>query len=287
MGDPGRWLLLGARGMLGQDLCAALGDREITAPRHAELDITSGLDALTDAIAGHDFVVNAAAWTAVDAAEDHEPEAFTVNALGPATLAAACARTGAWLVQVSTDYVFAGDATTPYGEDAPVAPRSAYGRTKAAGEWAVPAALPDRSWVVRTAWLYGVHGSNFVKTMLPLERERDIIQVVDDQHGQPTWSRDVARQIVALAAAGAPAGTYHASSTGQTTWFGLARAIFELLGADPDRVQPITTERFPRPAHRPAYSVLGSDAWRRVGLQPLPPWRVALARALPDIVAAT
>jgi dTDP-4-dehydrorhamnose reductase len=278
----GSWLVAGAGGMLGRDLVEVLGDRKHTALSHAELDITDAA-AVLGAVDGHDIVVNAAAWTAVDDAESHEAAAFAVNALGAANLAAACAQTSARLVHVSTDYVFSGafsgDATTPYPERAPMAPRSAYGRTKAAGEWAVRATLPEQAYVVRTAWLYGAHGGNFVKTMVRLAGERETLDVVDDQRGQPTWSRDVAGQIVALVEADAPAGTYHATSAGETTWFGLARRIFELLGTDPERVRPTTSDRFPRPAPRPAYSVLGHDAWQAAGLAPIRDWRAALDQA--------
>jgi len=264
--------------MLGRDLVDALADRKVTALTHAELDITEP-DAVAAAVEGHVVVINAAAWTAVDEAETQEAAAFAVNALGPACLAAACARSGARLVHMSTDYVFAGDAREPYREDALVGPRSAYGRTKAAGEWAVRAALPGAAYVIRTAWLYGAHGRNFVKTMIRLAGERETLDVVADQRGQPTWSNDVARQIVALVDAGAPAGIYHATSSGETTWFGLTRRIFELLGADPERVRPTTTDRFPRPAPRPSYSVLGHDAWQAIGLTPVRDWRSALDQA--------
>jgi dTDP-4-dehydrorhamnose reductase len=187
-------------------------------------------------------------------------------------------------LQVSTDYVFAGDASIPYTEDAPLAPRSAYGRTKGAGEWAVRAYLPSASWVVRTAWLYGAHGPSFVKTMARLAAERDTVSVVDDQRGQPTWTVDLAAAILRLVEARAPFGTYHGTSSGETTWFGFARAIFSGLGLDPARVTPTTTEAFPRPAPRPAYSVLGHEAWQRAGLDALPPWQDSLTRALPLIV---
>jgi len=185
-------------------------------------------------------------------------------------------------VQVSTDYVFAGDATSPYAENAPLAPRSAYGRTKAAGEWAVQALCPQ-SWIVRTAWLYGAHGPNFVKTMARLAAERDTVSVVDDQLGQPTWTVDLAGAIVRLVEAGAPFGTYHGTSSGETTWYGFAQAIFSGLGLDPARVTPTTTDAFPRPAPRPAYSVLGHEAWQRAGLDVFPPWQDSLTRALPLI----
>ena len=163
-----------------------------------------------------DVVVNAAAYTAVDAAEEHEDVALRVNGEGPRVLAAAVAgRPGVRLVHISTDYVFAGDASEPYSEDAQPAPRSAYGRTKLAGEVAVRDALPDRGFIVRTAWLYGVHGANFVKTMLALEATKPEISVVDDQRGQPTWSRDLARQIVMLLDSEAPAGIYHGDLIGR------------------------------------------------------------------------
>jgi dTDP-4-dehydrorhamnose reductase len=188
------------------------------------------------------------------------------------------------MLQVSTDYVFAGDATSPYAEDAPLAPRSAYGRTKGAGEWAVRTHLPSSSWVVRTAWLYGAHGPNFVKTMARLASERDTVSVVDDQRGQPTWTVDLADAILRLVEAEAPFGTYHGTSSGETTWFGFAQTIFSELGLDPSRVKPTKTDAFPRPAPRPAYSVLGHEAWRRAGLDPLPPWQESLKRALPSLV---
>ena len=282
-----RWLVVGCDGMLGQDLVAALGEspsaHEVTAVDRDVLDIIDP-DACLAFVDGHDFVVNVAAWTAVDDAETHEAQAFAVNAVGAANLARTCSVAGARMLQVSTDYVFAGDATTPYAEDAPLAPRSAYGRTKAAGEWAVRTHLPSASWVVRTAWLYGAHGPNFVKTMARLASERDTVSVVDDQVGQPTWTVDLADAIVRLVEAEAPFGTYHGTSSGETTWFGLTQEIFRLLGHDPARVLPTTSDAFVRPAPRPAYSVLGHDAWQRAALPGLPDWRQALAEALPRVV---
>ena len=281
-----RWLVTGAGGMLGTDLVAALGDRAVTALTRADLDVTDP-QATLEAVAGHDVVVNAAAWTGVDDAEANEPQAFAVNAIGARALAQACAAAGAAMLQVSTDYVFSGDATVPYAENAPTAPRSAYGRTKLAGEWAVRSALPYRSWVVRTAWLYGGHGPNFVATMRRLEGERETVSVVDDQIGQPTWTAELADRIIALVDADAPAGTYHGTSSGATTWFGLARLVFELAGADPDRVRPTTTAEFPRPAPRPAWSVLGHDRWAAAGLGPMRPWDEALRAAWPQMSRAT
>jgi dTDP-4-dehydrorhamnose reductase len=276
-----RWLITGARGQLGTDLLQVLADAGITrvsALDLPELDITDAAS-VDRMVAGHDLVINVAAWTAVDAAEEKEAAAFAVNAVGPANLARACAVHGARMLQVSTDYVFAGNADTPYAEDALPAPSSAYGRTKVAGEWAVRAELPGRYWIVRTAWLYGVGGKNFVKTMARLQRERDTVAVVDDQRGQPTWSLDLARAILSLVQADAPAGIYHGTSSGEATWFDFARLVFELAGADPQRVHPTTSQAFPSPTPRPAYSVLGHDAWAAAGLSPIRAWDDALRQA--------
>lgn len=285
--EPERWLVVGANGMLGHDLMevAAAAGREVVGRDLPEIDITSpdSVAAALDSV-GPDVVVNAAAYTAVDAAEEHEDLALQVNGEGPRVLADAIAqRSGIRLVHISTDYVFAGDARAPYPEDATPAPRSAYGRTKLAGEVAVRSTLPDSGFIVRTAWLYGVHGPNFVKTMLALESSKPEISVVDDQRGQPTWSRDLARQILVLLASGAPAGIYHGTSAGETTWFGLTREIYRLIGEDPGRVHPTTTMAFPRPAPRPAYSVLGHDRWADLALPPIRDWREALGEALPLI----
>jgi dTDP-4-dehydrorhamnose reductase len=278
-----RWLVVGAGGMLGTDLVKMLGDRAVTAADRDALDVTDPAAAL-DAVAGHDVVVNCAAWTRVDDAESQEAAAFAVNAVGPANLARACAAQGARLLQVSTDYVFAGTLTgpdrTPYPEHAAPAPASAYGRTKVAGEWAVRAELPGAHWILRTGWLYGANGPSFVRSMARLEAERETVDVVDDQHGQPTWSADLARRVVEVVEADVPAGTYHATSSGSTTWFGLAQAVFRRLGADPGRVRPVDSTQFSRPAPRPAWSVLGHDGWHGTGLDPLRPWESALDEAL-------
>ena len=224
-------------------------------------------------------MVNCAAWTAVDDAEVNEAAALAINGDGPNNVAKVCNEIGAKLVQISTDYVFSGDATTPYAENSDVGPKSAYGRTKLAGEVAVRDYLPSDHYIVRTAWLYGEHGPNFIKTMINLEKSKDTISVVNDQVGQPTWTKDLASQVINLVDSEAAVGTYHATSSGQTTWFGLTQKIFELIGADPNRVLPTTTEAFPRPAPRPAFSVLGHDNWRAVGMNPMRAWDEALIAA--------
>ena len=253
----------------------------------AEVDITDPA-AVAAAVEPGSVVINAAAYTAVDAAETDEERAAAVNGTGPGVLAAVCADKGAHLVHVSTDYVFAGDATEPYRVDAPTGPRTAYGRTKLAGEQAVLAALPSAH-VVRTAWVYTGDGNDFVATMRRLERERDTLRVVDDQRGCPTYARDLADALLELAgrAAGVPGGILHATNTGEATWFDLARAVFAEIGADPERVHPCSSDEFVRPAPRPAYSVLDGGAWAQAGLTPLRPWREALHAALAADGAAT
>ncbi|UWP86007.1 dTDP-4-dehydrorhamnose reductase [Dactylosporangium fulvum] len=283
------WLLTGAGGMLGQDVLDTLSDRvstqghTVTAVKRADLDITDAA-AVRAMVDGHDVVINAAAWTDVDGAESDEAAATAVNGTGVAHLASACAATGTRLLHVSTDYVFAGNAGEPYAEDAPTAPLNAYGRSKLVGEQAVLDILPAHGYVVRTAWLYATHGRNFVTTMLRLAGERDFVDVVDDQIGQPTWSADLAAQLVALADAAlagtAPAGVYHGTASGRTSWFGLAQAVFTEAGLDPARVRPTTSERFVRPAPRPAFSVLGHGRWQAAGVPPMREWREMLTAAL-------
>ena len=276
------WLVTGASGMLGTDLRRVLDRRgiSVTAVDRADLDLLDPV-AVGVAVAAHEVVVNCAAWTAVDAAETHEEEAAAINAVAPGVLARAAAEHDRLIVQVSTDYVFDGTARTPYDEDAPLGPRSAYGRTKAAGEHAVRTAAPGNHLVVRTAWLYGAHGSCFPRTIARLARERGHLQVVDDQVGQPTWTVDVAELIWRLVEGGAPAGTWHATSAGETSWFGFARRVVEAAGlvagdrrADRDHrpvsdaVRPGSDAR----AERPAYSVLGHEKLRAHGIEEIGPW---------------
>lgn len=272
--------------MLGTEVALTLrqAGHQVTETDLPEVDITDPRSCAT-AVAGHRLVVNTAAFTAVDAAEAQEATAFRVNAVGAAVLARAAHQAGARMVHISTDYVFAGDACAAYAEDAPVDPRSAYGRTKAAGEWAVRAECPD-SLVVRTAWLYGPGGPNIATTIARLAGERDTLAFVDDQRGQPTTTRHLARFLGDLVAADVPAGIYHGTCAGETTWHGFAQAVLSELGMDPARVRPIKTADYPLPAPRPAYSVLGHDRASALGIAPLPPWRAALAETIHDVVGA-
>lgn len=286
------WLLTGAGGLLGEGLVPLLPRGETAVRSHNDLDITD-TGAVVDAVAGRDVVVNLAAWTDADRAEAEQDAAMAVNARGAANVAWACRRHGARMVHISSDYVFDGTATEPYSEDAPVCPLSVYGRGKAEAEAAVRKYLPDSGIILRTAWLYGAHGKNFVSTMRQLAETRDYVEVVNDQTGQPTWARDLAERIVEVVERDVPAGIYHATNAGHTTWHGLAREVFAALGHDPERVRAVTSDEYRRKmeqrapgrrvAPRPAYSVLSHDAWRRVGIDPMRPWREALYAALPVI----
>lgn len=288
-------LITGARGQVGSDLVAAAAAAGLSARAFGSRDLNITDSAAVDAalsdfareshgddVNGSAVVINAAAYTAVDDAETDVDAAYAVNAAGPAHLAQATARLGLGLIHVSTDYVFPGDATRPYEVDDPTGPASVYGASKLAGEEAVREANPE-AWIVRTAWVWGATGRNFVKTMAALEASRPTVTVVDDQRGTPTYAADLAAGLLELArhpGAGGRGGVLHATNGGETTWFGFARAIFSELGADPERVQPTTTDQFPRPAPRPAYSVLSGAAWQAAGLTPLRAWEAALAAAI-------
>ena len=252
-------LVTGAKGMLGQAVVAAAeksGEQTLALGR-GELDITDAA-AITAAIDEFepDALINCAAWTDVDGAEAEEASATAINGAGAAKLAASCAASGVRLVHVSTDYVFDGSATEPYLESDPVSAQSAYSRSKLAGEQAIEAAGGDYA-IVRAAWLFGAGGSNFVDTMLRLGAEREQIEVVTDQVGCPTWTGHLAPALVACAAADGT-GIFHAVGGGRCSWFDLASETISLAGLKA-KVEPTTTESFPRPAPRPAFSVLGSE----------------------------
>jgi dTDP-4-dehydrorhamnose reductase len=270
-------MVTGVGGQLGTRLVGELDGEDVVGLTIDDLDITD-VDAVDAVIRDvrPDIVVNAAAYTAVDAAETAARQAFAVNELGPRLIAGALARHGGRLVHVSTDYVFGGDATQPYEPDDQPAPSTVYGRSKLAGERAVVAVLPGACHVVRTAWMYGGPGPNFVDTMVGLERSRETVDVVDDQIGSPTWVGDLAAALIELGSSATPAGVLHYVNAGQASWFELAQEVFRLIGADPARVLPVPTSRFPRPAPRPAWSVLSTHSWTNRAFAAPRHWRAAL-----------
>lgn len=285
-----KWLIVGGDGQLGRSLSEELSKKgeEFLALNRKQLDITDRYE-IHKAL--HDFhpdvVVNSAAWTNVDDAEKFEVDARLVNAIGAGFLAQECLNMNSRLIHISTDYVFSGNSEVPWPECSKLAPASAYGRTKAEGEKLVLEFSSGRAFIVRTGWLYSKHGHNFAKTMVDLAfRNTDVVEVVNDQIGQPTYSADLANQIYQLINSSAPAGIYHATNSGQATWFDFAREIFSLLGVNSNRVVPIDSRKNLRLAVRPAYSVLGHQLWSDVGLQPMRDWRLALEIAIPEILVA-
>ena len=295
-----RLLVTGSRGQLGNELrrCLATMSAEAGPVPEAyrgaaadyvdvgELDITdaAAVDGWFASRGPYDVVVNCAAYTNVDGCEAHEDDAYRVNALGPENLARACAACGAALVHVSTDYVFPGNDPRPRAEGDEVGPISAYGRTKLAGERLAQAANP-RTFVVRTAWLYGYVGRNFAKTMLRLARENGRIAVVADQLGNPTSANDLARELLRLALTDGY-GVYHCTNDGTCSWFDFASAVVDLAGV-PCEKEPLTSaeykRRFPNSADRPAYSSLDNARLRETIGDGMRPWREALATYIENL----
>jgi dTDP-4-dehydrorhamnose reductase len=284
---PSRIVIAGAGGQVGSFLAAeaARQGRDVLALNSSQWDISDSRRAEEIVHAG-DVVINCAAYTAVDDAERDQQRAYAINAAGPKYIAQACARAGAQLVHISTDYVFDGDfgetAPRPYEPDDATRPLSVYGQTKLSGEQAVLAALPQAV-VVRTAWVYtGGNGKDFVAAMRRLAAGDGVVDMVDDQTGSPTYVGDLVSALLEVADGRvvAPNGIVHAANGGEITRCGQTRAVFEILGADPQRVRPVSSEQNPRPAARPAYSALSGRQSQNAGLSPLRPWRDALAEAL-------
>lgn len=272
-------VVLGAQGMLGRALSVLLDARGLSFPEvdRDELDLADAGAVAKSKLPMDAIWFNCAAWTNVDGAETHEADALAVN--GGEGLATLCARlrdAGGTLVHVSTDYVFDGKATTPYRIDHPRNPVGAYGRTKAAGERAIEASGCEHL-IARTSWLYAPWANNFVRTMAKLTRDKSELKVVSDQRGRPTSSEHVARSLVALVEAEAR-GTFHVTDGGECSWFELACAVRDGLGHTCD-IRPCTTAEFPRPAPRPAYSVLDLTRTEAL-LGKMPDWRANLAEVL-------
>ncbi|MBP1157459.1 MULTISPECIES: dTDP-4-dehydrorhamnose reductase [unclassified Paenibacillus] len=277
-----RILVTGANGQLGKDLVKILGDiHEVYGYDRLALDITSPVQCKSVIGKVHpDVVIHAAAYTAVDLAETEEDEAYKINAFGTRNLTAAAEELGAKFCYISTDYVFDGTTSTPYKEFDQTNPQSVYGRSKRAGELLVQS-LSSKYFIVRTSWVYGIHGTNFVKTMLNLSKERDTLKVVNDQIGSPTYTVDLSRFIAQLVETECY-GIYHASNSGACSWYDFACAIFEESGISMI-LQPCSTEEFPRPAPRPKYSVMDHLSIRTNGFKDFRNWREALRNFLKEL----
>ena len=284
------WLITGGSGQLGIALSQELGERGnlFSAWHSKDLNIAQGpiVQSLIPALSPK-VIINCAAWTNVDGAESNELLASRVNSDGAENIALAAKLCQARFIHISTDYVFSGENSAPWEIDALLDPQSAYGRTKAEGENRVLAAYPGNSSIVRTAWLYSPWGKNFAKTMTRLAIESDKeVKVVNDQVGQPTSAIDLATQVVELGLSSAPSGIYHGTNSGKASWFEFAQEIFILAGADVNRVIPVTSSEYPRPAKRPTYSVLSHACWAKTAIQPMRDWRIALEEVMPAIISA-
>jgi dTDP-4-dehydrorhamnose reductase len=282
------WLITGGSGQLGTAMSLELEKNGVTyiSLDSKDLDITQ-IKRVNHVISelSPTVIVNCAAWTDVDVAESHEELAAMVNCVGPENLASAARRCNAKFVHISTDYVFSGIGHSPWGISSQLLPQTAYGRTKAEGEIRVLTIHPEKSFVVRTAWLYSPWGKNFAKTMikLALNAEHEV-HVVNDQEGQPTSATDLASQIFQLVHSNSPVGVYHGTNSGSATWFEFAQVLFEKAGADMSRVIPVDTSKFPRLATRPKFSVLDHSEWGQTSVQKMREWHLALDDSFPLIL---
>ncbi|MCF8011061.1 MAG: dTDP-4-dehydrorhamnose reductase [Clostridiales bacterium] len=270
-------LVVGARGMLGQDVVKAFSsDYRVTSLGHRDLDITDQNNTIrVIKKLNPNIVINCAAWTDVDKCESYTEKTIAVNSLGPKNLALACREIDSVLVQISTDYVFDGHKTTPYVEDDPPNPQSVYGKSKLLGEEHVFSLL-DRYFIVRSSWLFGENGNNFVSKILALTQKINELAVVYDQVGSPTYTLDLARAIAELVQKN-DYGIYHITNNKSCSWYGLTRDILEIAGIQGINVRPIPTKELKRPAARPAYSVLENRKWQSTGHTPLRCYPEALA----------
>lgn len=284
------WLVIGGSGQLGIAVSRELDELGIPfdAWSSKDLDITQSTSASeTIKKLSPSVIINCAAWTDVDGAEGNELAAAKVNSLGAGNLALSAKLCSAKLIHVSTDYVFSGESQSPWQTSDEIKPQSAYGRTKAEGESRVLAGYAENSFIVRTAWLYSPWGKNFAKTMTKMAIKGDgKVRVVNDQVGQPTSASDLAKQLIELGQSYSPAGIYHGTNSGQATWFEFAKEIFNLAGADLDRVAPVSSREYSRPAKRPSYSVLSHDEWANTSIEPMRAWQIGLAEVMPSIITA-
>lgn len=282
-----KWGVTGASGQLGSELESLLGSLGMASRcwHDGELDITKESDIDSIIEQSPDILINCAAWTAVDRAEDEELAAFRVNELGASNMAKAAQKLNIPLVHISTDYVFSGEGEKPWRVSDQTQPMSAYGRSKLAGEISVQSIHGDRSYILRTAWLYSEHGSNFPKSIMKRAlQSEDSLNVVVDQIGQPTSAKDLAMQIVRIVENELPFGIYHATNSGKTSWFDFARRILMLMGQSVDRVVAVPSSAYPSRVQRPAFSVLDHSEWLTTKVAPMRDWQSAFDEVFPSIL---
>jgi dTDP-4-dehydrorhamnose reductase len=283
-----KWAITGGSGQLGKSIAEKLVNFQIphVSWSHSELDISQESSiAMIDA-ESPDVLINCAAWTHVDGAESNEEAANKANRDGVRNMAIAAKSLGIPLVHISTDYVFSGSGSRPWKIDDETNPTSKYGLSKLLGEHELLSIYPSKSYILRTAWLYGPYGKNFAKTILKKAiTEREVIKVVNDQIGQPTSTIDLADQILRLAEAKPTPGIYHATNSGKVSWWEFAKELLSLAGESESRVIPITSKEFITPVKRPSYSVLDHSEWNNVGMDPMRDWRESLGEVFPRLIS--
>jgi dTDP-4-dehydrorhamnose reductase len=283
-----KWLITGANGQLGRCLQETLDAKGIdfVALSRSDLDVTN-IGQVKELVNSTkpDVVINASAYTNVEQAEIDSDEAFQVNQLGAANLAIASRSVNAKLVHFSTDYVFAGNGNSPWQTNDLTEPLSIYGKSKLAGEVEILKEYPEKSLIIRTAWLYSPYGKNFYKTMLTKALNGDeSVRVVNDQQGQPTNAFDLAELTVNAVTKNVASGVFHGTNAGSCSWFEFAKYIFEIAGADPARVTPVLSSEFATKVQRPKYSALDNQKWSEFGILPLGPWKDSVQKVLPDMM---
>ncbi len=281
-----KWAITGGSGQLSRSLIDLLDQVGFpyVAWSHQDLDVADESSISVIKESAPDLLINCAAWTNVDAAEEFPDKATRVNKVGPQNMARVAKELKIPLIHISTDYVFSGQSQQPWRTHSKTEPMSAYGLSKLLGEKEITKSLDADFYILRTAWLYGPYGKNFSKTILKKAlTSKDSIKVVNDQIGQPTTTKSLAEQILKVAKMRIPSGIYHATNTGQASWWDLACEIFELAGEDVERVRPSTSEEFSSKVKRPKYSVLDQSTWSKVGMETMPDWRRALKEVFPEI----
>ena len=281
-----KWAITGGSGQLSRSLVDLLDKEGVPyiTWSHKDLDVADDSSITLIKETCPDLLINCAAWTNVDAAEEFPERAARVNQVGPRNMARAAKELKIPLVHISTDYVFSGQSGKPWSTDSKTEPMSSYGLSKLLGEKEITKSLDVNFYILRTAWLYGPYGKNFSKTILKKAiTSKEPINVVSDQIGQPTTTKSLAKQIFEVAKSHVPSGIYHATNTGQASWWDFACEIFALAGEDVERVRPSTSEDFPSKVKRPKYSVLDQSAWSKVGMETMPEWREALNEVFPEI----
>ena len=281
-----RWAITGGAGQLARSLVDLLDEQGVTYRAWGKKDLDISMLESASQIRGFSpsVIVNCAAWTNVDGAENQYNEALAVNRDGARNVSIIAKELDIPLVHISTDYVFSGNSKSPWRVEDETGPTSKYGETKLLGELEVMGTWPERSSILRTAWLYGPYGRNFAKNIVrKVITSKDSLKVVHDQKGQPTTTSDLAQRIFECVNSGIPYDVYHATNSGEATWWDFARELTALSGESIHRVIPVTSEEFPSPVERPSYSVLDHSSWSKVGLSPMRDWRDALREIYPSI----